>query len=435
MRVRPSPAFIAAAALLSAAGLLVFTEILPAGILLIGAGGLLGAALADLALTVRLKAPGLTPPPALLLALGRPHRVTLAVDNPGAGKTLTIRLPLPRGFDREMTQLSLKGNRQPGRLTFSFRIKPLVRGRLTAPPLVLELSSPLLLWQRRFEVKYADEWQVYPDFTALMSQHFSWDNARAEEGIKTFRRRGAGSDFYGLREYQRGDSLRFIDWRATSRRGKPMVKEFQEEQDQQVIILLDTGYRLHQPQGELTHFDSALYAALLLAQGAFLHGDRLGVLTFGTETRWIPPLKGRSRMAYLLSQLYDLQSSSQPSSPAAALEEVLKRVKRRSLVVLLTNLREEDEETLDEMIRLIPRRHLLLTLNLREEQARYWAEKKPETFEEALTVKAARNYEEERHRIQRLWKKRGIITLETTAEALPRELSGKYLELKRSGQF
>ncbi|MBT0875970.1 DUF58 domain-containing protein, partial [Campylobacter coli] len=112
------------------------------------------------------------------------------------------------------------------------------------------------------------------------------------------RRRGEGTDFHQMREYRVGDSLRQIDWKATSRARKLISREYQDEKNQQLLVVLDTGRRMlarepASPQGAaLAHFDHALDATLLVAYLALRQGDAVGLLTTGGERRWVPPRRG-----------------------------------------------------------------------------------------------------------------------------------------------
>jgi uncharacterized protein (DUF58 family) len=243
-------------------------------------------------------------------------------------------------------------------------------------------------------------------------------------------------EFMGLRDFQDGDSIRAIDWRATSRtrrldgRVKLIIREYQDEQDQQVLFILDSGYRL--PDHE---FDSALNALLLLAWAALKHGDAVAAQSFGPSERWIPPRKGRSALTGLLNGLYDLRSSPAPSSPFSALEQALTRLRRRTFIILISNFREEDGESLAWILPRIEKRHLLLLVSFREEEAQALAARRPSTPEETLETAAAFSYLASRRRLYQKWEHSGLLTLETTPADISSALINRYLGLKRSGKL
>jgi uncharacterized protein (DUF58 family) len=255
-------------------------------------------------------------------------------------------------------------------------------------------------------------------------------------------------EFMNLREYRKGDSVKAVDWRATGRRRKPIVREYQEEQDQQVLLLLDSGYRLHRLEtahgafaascvpgtpAAFTQFDGALEAALLLSWVALKHSDAVALGCFGAEERWLPPRKGMSALSGLIRSLYDVRSEPAPSSLFSALENALARLKRRTFIIMISNFREEDGESLSWILRRIRRRHLLLLVSLKEAEAETIARRRPAGGDEALETAAAFSYLAARRRLYKTWEHLGLLTLECSSRELSSALINRYLEVKRGG--
>jgi uncharacterized protein (DUF58 family) len=266
-------------------------------------------------------------------------------------------------------------------------------------------------------------------------------DGRLEKGeIRQIRKRGQGLEFESLRDYQEGDSVRLIDWRATSRnrrldgRPKLIVRNYQEEQDQQILFIIDSGYRLPDFQ-----FDSALSAMLLLSYVALKHGDAVAAASFGARDLWIPPRKGMSAYTGLMNGLYDLHSAPVPSSPFSALEYALSRLHRRSFIILISNFREEDDKSLAWILPRVERRHLLLMVSFRESEAESLAF--PETAspspgnEDVLETAAAFSYLADRRRLYRKWEHSGLLVLETSPQHISSALINRYLGVKRSGKL
>jgi uncharacterized protein (DUF58 family) len=264
---------------------------------------------------------------------------------------------------------------------------------------------------------------------------------KPEKGeIRQIRKRGQGLEFESLRDYQEGDSIRLIDWRATSRnyrmdgKLKLIVRKYQEEQDQQILFIIDSGYRLPDH-----HFDSALEALMLLSYIALKHGDAVAAASFGAHDLWIPPRKGMSAYTGLMNGLYDLHSSPVPSSPFLALENALSRLHRRSFIVLISNFREEDDKSLAWILPRINKRHLLLLVSFRESEAEALAfpAKIPgaKTTDEVLETAAAFAYLANRRRLYRKWEHSGLLVLETSPQYISTSLINKYLSVKRSGKL
>ena len=235
--------------------------------------------------------------------------------------------------------------------------------------------------------------------------------------------------------------MRAIDWRASSRtrqldgRIKIIVREYQDEQDQQVLFALDSGYRLLGRQ-----FDSALNALLLLSWVALKHGDSVAAQSFGASERWLPPRKGKSAITGLLRGFSDLQSAPVPSSPFSALEQALARLRRRTFIILVSNFREEDGESLSWILPRIEKRHLLLLVSFREEEAEALAARRPaadplKAPEEILETAAAFSCLASRRQLYQKWEHSGLLTLETTPAHISAALINRYLGIKRSGRL
>lgn len=272
--------------------------------------------------------------------------------------------------DMAFEHLPLKVDLHPGEQTqVSYRVRPLLRGHFHFPQCEISLPSPMSLWCARRYLPVVDGTRVYPDFARLYgAQLMVVDDWLSQLGVRQQQRRGLGQDFHQLREFRDGDTLRQIDWKATARKRTPIAREYQDERDQQIIFLLDCGRRMRSQDGELSHFDHALNACLLLSYVALRQGDAVGLSTFaGEQNRFLAPVKGQAQLNVLLNALYDLRSTQQPADFTAAVENLLSRQRRRALVVLVTNLRDEDDQALLGAVKRLSRQHRVLVASLREE--------------------------------------------------------------------
>ena len=111
-------------------------------------------------------------------------------------------------------------------------------------------------------------------------------------------------------------------------------------------MLIDTGRRMLARDGELTHFDHVLDAALVVSYLALREGDAVGLLASGGAQRWVAPQRGGGAIDVLLRASYDLQPQPVATDYLAAATELSLRQRRRSLVMLVTNLRDEDIDDL-----------------------------------------------------------------------------------------
>lgn len=276
--------------------------------------------------------------------------------------------------------------------------------------------------------------KVFPDFSRLLGHTLTATDRRiSTTGIIRRRRRGEGTDFRQLREYRDGDSQRTIDWKATARARKLISREYQEERDQQVVLLLDTGRRMLAQDGEHNHFDHALDAVLTLALIAQRQGDAVGLMTFGAEQRWLAPQKGRSGLDRLLAGTYDLQPAEVAPDYTLAASRLLGKLSKRAFVVLVTNLRDEDDTAVRSACELLASKHLVMCASMRERALDEAIEKPVEQFPDALRYAASTLYLQQRRQAIRQIGIRSSHLIDVVPALLAQTLTNRYLEIKESG--
>ena len=321
----------------------------------------------------------------------------------------------------------------------TYRLCPDQRGPAYFGPAHLRVVSPLRLWQRLHRIGPRSAVKVFPDFSKLLGHTLSATDRRSPQaGALRKRRRGEGTDFRQLREYRQGDSLRSIDWKATARRNKPISREYQEERDQQVVFLLDTGRRMLARDELTTHFDHALNAVLTLGFLAQKQGDAVGLMTFGGDsgqTRWLAPLKGRTGLDRLLAGAYDLQPTEMAPDYTQAASDLLSRLGKRAFVVIITNLRDEDDQALRAACELMATKHLVMCASLREKVMDGVREAQVRDLPGALRYSATAHYlQQRRDAIKRLGIRADRL-IDITPEKLSLTLVNRYLDIKESGQL
>ncbi len=210
-------------------------------------------------------------------------------------------------------------------------------------------------------------------------------------------------------------------------------REFQEQRNQNLIFLADTGRRMRAIDGELPQFDHCLNAMLLLSYVALRQGDLVGIQSFGGTDRWMPPVKGGHSMSAILDHLFDYQTTPEPSDFSMAAERLQARQRRRAMVVVLTNLRGEDGSEIIPALRVLASRHLVVLASLRERSVEDSRKAPVGTFNEALLFSAAEQYSLERAEVMAMLRGHGILTLDTSAADLPIALANRYLDIKAAG--
>jgi uncharacterized protein (DUF58 family) len=343
----------------------------------------------------------------------------------------------------------LIGARQ--RVSYTYQVTPTRRGEVSFAPADVRVRSRFGLCELLEKLGQAGTRRVYPDFAQVA--RYAWlagDRRLAEIGIKTYQRRGSGTDFKQLAEYRVGDPVRWIDWKATLRFGKPIVREFQDARDQCVMLLVDCGRRMRADDRQSgrggsgiglsrlgkAHFDQVLNAVMLLSYVALKQGDEVGAMTFGTPAegaKSFPPRKGVPALNLLMGELYAVQPTPTHSDYIAAARNFLARHNKRSLVVIITNFRDEDSSELGTALRLLRTRHLVMLASLREGITRELASQPLTSTESAVEIASAHLFEQSRRDAFNRLAAHDALMVDAEPERLGIELVNRYQAAKGAG--
>jgi uncharacterized protein (DUF58 family) len=375
------------------------------------------------------------------LSLGVPVEVRLRVSNPsGSALAAQVHDHYPSSF--ECHGMPRRIALEPREWTdIAYQARPLARGETAFAAAELRLFSPLQLWQVTRRAGEAMPARVYPNFRALARYTLlATDNRLSQIGVLQVRRRGEGMEFHQLREFRQGDPPRAIDWKATARTARLISREYEEEKDQRVLLVIDCGRRMAAKDDDadgdrLSHFDHALNAALLLAHVALRQGDAVGMLTMGGIARYCEPRKSVGAVHAILNRAYDIEPTLAVPDYQHAARDIMLAQRRRALVIMLTNLRDEDDDTLLPALKLLRTRHLVVLASLREAILSRALTARVDSFDRAVTHAAAADYLAARERAFRKIETAGAITLDVEPERLPIALVNRYLGLKREGRL
>jgi uncharacterized protein (DUF58 family) len=432
----PTPRLLWLAATLAAAGVAASFVEDARGVWLLAALALAAAAVVDALLARRSAVPEARRTLPGSLPLGVAQEVVLRLENRGAvALDCEVQDHTPEGVEpRGLPQRVTIAPR--GWAELRYTVRPVRRGPLAFGKLQLRIASRLGLWRIERRAGEPAEARVYPNFAALTGYALlAIDNRLSQIGVLQRRRRGEGLDFHQLREYRQGDSPRSIDWKASSRMGKLISREYQDERDQQLVLLLDCGRRMHAQDGELSHFDHVLNAALLLAYVGLRQGDAVGLLTMSGEQRWLAPKKSMATVNLILNRVYDLAPTLHTTDYYGAALELMGRLRKRALVVVLSNLRDEDDDSLAPALRLLQTRHLVLFASLRESILARALASRADSFERALTHAAAADYLLRRELAFKRMARHGAVCLDVEPPELPIALVNRYIDIKRGGRL
>ncbi len=325
-----------------------------------------------------------------------------------------------------------------GEVRLRTTLVPRRRGRYPLGRVVLRATGPLGLWTRQVHLALDGEVRVYPDLNPVRG----WDSrsrhgAPASAGIRPTPKAGQGLEFRGVREQVDGDDFRLVNWRASARLGRLMITERQPERAQTVWILLDCGRVMQGGIGALQKLDHACNAALLFAHVAALAGDRVGVLAFADQVGAVlAPRAGPVQFRRVLDLLYALRPTSLESDPAGALARWRRLQGRRALLVLFTDVADAaGAGRLATAVAAAQPRHVALVVTQQDPALSRAAWAPLRTVNAVYLRAAALAAIADRGQGLDALRSRGVLTLDSTVEALAPALVTRYLELKARARW
>jgi uncharacterized protein (DUF58 family) len=370
-------------------------------------------------------------------SVGAETEVRLRVPN-DSGRALTLVVK-----DEYPPEMKLRGERG-GRLrvephtaaTLAYDLTPPRRGRFEfGRTIVRYLSRFGLVWNQA-SVGRAAAVKVYPNMRRAREAELKALGARSL--VSSHRKtswRGEGREFESLRDYVRGDELRHVSWTATARRGKLTTRQYQIERDQTIIIALDAGRLMTARIETETKLDSAVHAALALMSAAARGGDNAGLVVFGRQIKtYLPPKRGVEHLDATLEALHALEPEMIEPSYSRAFQFIAANTKRRALVVVLTDLvDEEGSRDLLTSLKLLRPRHLPLVVTIADRDLKAVVRDAPQTGRDLFTQSVAEEIIHQREAALRLVESQGGLALDVTAAALTPALLETYLRVKERG--
>jgi uncharacterized protein (DUF58 family) len=370
-------------------------------------------------------------------AVGAETDVNINVQNAGTRPTsLVIKDEFPPQMKLSgLREANLRVNAQSS-LTLVYGLTPPKRGRFEFGQIAVRyLSRWNLVWCEA-KAGEAAAVKVYPNMRRAREAELKALGARSL--VSSHRKtswRGEGREFESLRDYVRGDELRHISWTATARRGKLTTRQYQIERDQTILIAIDGGRLMTARIEQETKLDSAVHAALALMSAAARAGDNAGLLVFGRRIKsFLMPSRGRDHMDAALEALYAVEPEMIEPSYSRAFEFIAANSKKRSLVVLLTDLvDEEGSKELITSLKLLRPRHLPLVVTIADRDLKGVVSEAPATARDLFTQSVAEEIMHLREAALRLVESQGGLALDVTAAALAPALLEKYLQVKERG--
>src|SRR6185503_8053882 len=317
-----------------------------------------------------------------------------------------------------------------------YALTPPKRGRFQFGHTAVRFLTRFGLAWKQTSANQPEVVKVYPNMRRAREAELKALGARSV--VSSHRKtswRGEGREFESMRDYVRGDELRHISWTATARRGKLTTRQYQIERDQTILIALDAGRLMTARIEQETKLDSAVHATLALFSAAARAGDNAGLVVFGRRIKsYLAPSRGRDHIDAALEALYAVEPEMIEPSYPHAFEFIAANSKRRALVVLLTDLvDEEGSKELLTSLHILRPRHLPLVVTIADRDLKAVVRQTPESVRDLFTQSVAEEIIHHREAALRLVESIGGLALDVTAAALAPALLETYLRVKERG--
>jgi len=253
------------------------------------------------------------------------------------------------------------------KIKFSYVLEPKVRGEYPLGPLSLIVKDRLGFNSvERVVPDSVSDILIYPPYEDIKRIEIlgSKRSLNLNYGQQRSKLKGLGSEFYGMRKYVFGDQFRLIDWKASARHQKLIVKEFESDRDVTVMILVDSSNSMAGGAIENTKFEYAIRACMLLTKVALSRKDNVGVFTFSDKKNFnfLKPGSGNDHFY----QVLDFVAKVKPQGKSRFVEAMgffIKRFQKRSLIFIISDLEANVKEIGQAIRKLVTFNHTLILIN------------------------------------------------------------------------
>ncbi len=339
---------------------------------------------------------------------------------------------IPHQFQRRDLEFKfeLKGGESK---VIKYHLRPVKRGEYSFGAVNVLLSSPLKLFSRRFRFSADKLVPVYPSYIQMRKYELMAISHRlTDTGIKKIRRIGQNQEFELIKEYVAGDDFRTVNWKATARKSRLMINQFQDERSQQVYSLIDKGRVMQLPFNGMSLLDYAINATLVISNIAIKKSDKAGVITFQDRIgSMLPAARLNNQMATIQEVLYNQKTAFLETDFSVLYSRIRRSISQRSLLLLFTNF-----ESIHGLHRQLPylinlaRTHLLVVIFFENTELTEMIDQPAENLKGIYYKAIAERFSYEKKLIAKELQKHGIQSILTPPDKLTINTINKYLELK-----
>jgi uncharacterized protein (DUF58 family) len=320
--------------------------------------------------------------------------------------------------------------------TITYKLHPKERGEYDFGNIVLMVRSPLQLIERRYEEAASKQVAVYPSYIHLNKYNLhNFKHFSNELGVKKTRRIGHSTEFEQIRDYVKGDDIRYINWKASAKKGDLMVNQYIDERAQQVYCIIDSGRAMQMPFNGLSLLDYAINSTLAMSHVIIKNHDRAGVLYFNKVVEKILPAdKSMGHLPKILNLLYNLKTSFSESNFEKLYTDVKFRISHRSLLLLYTNF--EDTNSLKRQLpylKGLSKNNVVVVIFFKNSEIENTIAKPSKHEKDYYYKSVAEKLSYQKKLMVKELNKHGIQTVLTDPENLTMDTINKYLEVKSRG--
>ncbi|NRA40147.1 MAG: DUF58 domain-containing protein [Planctomycetes bacterium] len=348
-----------------------------------------------------------------------------------------LRIDLPATIRAEPDSVDIHLQQQRS-FKIHFKARADRRGRYLINGIHIENNSRIGLWHMQQIIIQKHDIHVYPDLKQMNEYALlARTNRLSLIGVRKMSAVGGDTEFERLREYHSDDAIQRIDWKATARRDELIVREYQPNQSQSIIMMIDAGRMMvstaTDAQGDTCSLlDHAINASLLLAYVALQQGDRVGLIAYANGIqRFIPAQSGERHIHRLIHAVHDLQASLVESRHEEAFLYLQKMERKRSLVVMFTHVLDDvNAMHVEQHCQNLVGRHLPLAVLLRDQDLHKHLEKQPHSSKDFWHAAAAAHICNWRNDLIERLRSHGSLVVDSDPNDLNAGVVSQYLNVK-----
>ncbi|TMU85236.1 DUF58 domain-containing protein [Bacillus sp. BHET2] len=310
-----------------------------------------------------------------------------------------------------------------------------VRGDYRLSKLYLRYRSSIGLWEKQKTVESKDDVKVIPDLTETKRVLESAQRFLLYEGMKIKKQQSGAGEFSKIRSYVLGDDPRKINWRQTAKLREVMTNEYEPEHGKYITILIDCGRMMGAELTKGNRLEKSIEAALTVTAAALQNGDYVSVLAFSKNVvEYIPPAKGMGHLQTILHRIYNLEVDAAESNYASVLHYVQTVQKKRSLLLLFSDIHTFlHEDSALYYLQRLRKQHLFLTIGIEDELVMERIKADPVDTRQAMMKSMAQKQMLVKKKEKAKWEKQGLLMVEAREETLAATAVSYYIDMMNRG--